>query len=264
MAFEFCPCEIGYWSGRYGRIVGSGTSFHIRDCDGELWLMLDRRTDDETARCLAKDSSGVRDLIKAVSNGKKFLGSGGGGGGSFIINEYSQVIVPSSSGNGERVIVGEIDGRLLFDNPLEDGNDIDISDFSELECGDLWELPYVGVAYNLSMNSKIYYKRKEGGSGGRKKSRKRRRGSIPYAVDMAIERELPPVQDIELITNLRKVRNTGGTRFIVNPYGIVLTKRPIGSYTKTIKGPYWRNDQIWEPVFIGHVNFEQWFVKEAA
>ena len=252
MAFEFYPCEIEYWSGRYGRIVGNGTSFHIRYCDDELRLMLDWRTDDETAQCLAKDSSGVRDLIKAVSNGKKFLGSGGGGGGSFIINEYSQVIVPSSSGNGERVIVGEIDGRLLFDNPLEDGNDIDISDFSELECGDLWELPYVGVAYNLSMDSEIYYKRKEGGSGGRKKSCKRRRGSIPYAVDMAIERELPPVQDIELITNLRKVRNTGGTRFIVNPYGIVLTKRPVGSW----------NDQIWEPVFIGHVNFERWFEKE--
>ena len=228
MAFEFYPCEIEYWSGRYGRIVGNGTSFHIRYCDDELRLMLDWRTDDETAQCLAKDSSGVRDLIKAVLNGKEFLG--GGGGGLFIINEYSQVIVPSSSGNGERVIVGEIDGRLLFDNPLEDGNDIDISDFSELECGDLWELPYVGVAYNLSMDSEIYYKYKPG------------------------KRELPPVQDTELITNLREVRNTGAVRFIVNPYGIVLTKRPIGSW----------NDKIWEPVFIGHVNFEQWFVKEAA
>jgi len=69
---------------------------------------------------------------------------------------------------------------------------------------------------------------------------------------MAIERELPPVQDKELITNLRKVRDTGAVRFIVNPYGIVLTKRPIGSW----------NDQIWEPVFIGHVNFERWFEKE--
>ena len=55
MAFEFYPCEIEYWSGRYGRIVGSGTSFHIRDCDGELWFMLDWRTDDETARCLATE-----------------------------------------------------------------------------------------------------------------------------------------------------------------------------------------------------------------
>jgi|ETNmetMinimDraft_13_1059891.scaffolds.fasta_scaffold115840_1 hypothetical protein len=229
MTVEFCPSEIEYWPGRYGRIVGGEASFHIRYCEGELWLVLDWRTDGCTAQCLAEDSLGVRDLIKAVLNGKEFLG--GGGGGLFIINEYSQVIVPSSSGNGERVIVGEIDGRLLFDNPFEDGDDIDISDFSGLECGDLWNLPYVGVSYNLSTKSEIYYYKshEEGGNS-----------------------EFPPVQDNELITNLRNVRNAGAVKFIVNPYGIVLTKRPVGPW----------NNQIWEPVFVGYINFEQWFTKE--
>ena len=231
MAVDFYPCEIEYWSGRYGSIVGGKASFHIRYCDGELWLVVDWDTDECTAQCLAEDSLGVRDLIKAVLDGKEFLG--GGGGGSFIINEYGQVIVPSSSGNGERVIVGEIDGRVLFDNPLEDEDDIDISDFSGLECGDLWNLPYAGASYNLSKKSEIYYYKshEEGG-----------------------ESEFPTVQDNELITNLRNVRRSGAVRFIVNPYGIVLTKRPPEGT--------WMPDEKWESVFVGHINFEQWFEKE--
>ena len=230
MAVDFYPCEIEYWSGRYGKIIG-GESFHIRYCDHELWFVLDWRTDEGDAQCLAEDSLGVRDLIKAVLNGKEFLG--GGGGGSFIINEYSQVIVPASSGNGERVIVGEIDGKILFDNPFDDEFYMDISDSSGLECGDPWNLPYVGVSYNLSKKSEIYYYKshEEGG-----------------------DSEFPPVQDNELITNLRNVRRSGAVRFIVNPYGIVLTKRPPEGA--------WIPDEKWEPVFVGHINSDYWFEKE--
>tara|TARA_B100000315_G_C14487395_1_gene545837 strand:- start:838 stop:1221 length:384 start_codon:yes stop_codon:yes gene_type:complete len=124
-----------------------------------------------------------------------------------------------------RVIVGEINGSILFDNPFDDEDNIDISDSGGLNCGDPWKLPYVGIPHNLNRDNEIYFRQSH------------QRG---------IDFKLPPEQDRELVNKLRNVRPTGPVRFIVNPYGIVLTKRP----------------PEWEPVYVGHINYNCWFGKE--
>jgi hypothetical protein len=65
--------------------------------------------------------------------------------------------------------------------------------------------------------------------------------------------EYPLAQDMELIRTLRAVRRTGPVRFIVNPYGVVLTKRPCDAR---------QAEEQWEPVFIGRINLTRWFQKE--
>src|SRR5438876_1189388 len=76
----------------------------------------------------------------------------------------------------------------------------------DLQPGDPWKLPYIGVPYNLHRGGHVYFYR-EDESGG--------------------TTVLPPRQDPQLIQALRTVRPRGPVRFIVNPAGIVLTKCPL-------------------------------------
>lgn len=147
------------------------------------------------------------------------------------------MIVPSNAegdmGLGIRVIVGEIEGCILFENPFDDEVDIDISDFSRLECGDPWNRPYVGVPYNLrGTDSEICF----------------------YKDVNSRNSESPPTQDDELIRKLRQVRRLGAVRFIVNPYGIVLTKRPPEGA--------WVSEEKLVPVYVGRIDYNCWFEKE--
>ncbi len=219
-----------YWKGPYNRLIG-GSYWKISNNKVKLeWnINVDIKIILEV-----EESSEMYKLAEAVNDAKNELG--GLGGGAFIINEFKQVIVPSVEGDNRRLIVGEIEGNMRLINP-ENNRVIDISDDSLLSCGDEWEYPYIGVVYRLSKNNKIYViKDSEGGN------------SIVY----------PEVQDIELINKLRKIR-PGWTpvRFIVNPYGIVLTKR---------KGEISNNDdfynEIWDPVYVGRINYHKWFYKE--
>ncbi len=64
----------------------------------------------------------------------------------------------------------------------------------------------------------------------------------------------PPVQDRDLIRKLRKIRRHGAVRFIVNPYGLVLTKEPSGEFDFS--------EDKWEPVYVGRIDYTKWFEKE--
>jgi hypothetical protein len=179
---------------------------------------------------VAVDSAAVRQLTAAVIAAKRRLG--GTGGGSFQINEFGQVLVPASDNSGQRLIVGELSGSILFKDPFQDDMLIDLGDVRGLRCGDPWPKPYVGCPYNLSGRSQIYFYRMhaEGGNS-----------------------EYPLAQDGDLVRALRAVRRTGAVRFIVNPHGVVLTKRPNGR---------WQAEEEWEPVFVGRINLNRWFKKE--
>jgi hypothetical protein len=125
-------------------------------------------------------------------------------------------------------LVGEIEGVFLF--KYDYGKTIDLSDDEGLKTGDYWRKPYIGMQYNLSKGSNIYY------------------------FDHANGSDYLPIQDEELIKKLRKIRRHGAVRFIVNPYGLVLTKN--------LEGEFSRDEDRWLPVYVGRINKSLWFRKE--
>lgn len=229
--FKFQACPIKDWQGRYARIPGDGSVFHVRMLDGRPQVVIQWCRDECTGTCLALEDNAVRKLTQAVLAAKRKLG--GGGGGSFQINEFGQVLVPASDGRGRIALAGESEGLLLFHNPYEDDALVDLSLHCGVKAGQRWPLPYVGIPYHLSARSKIYFY-KQTADGGRS--------------------EYPAYQDRELIGSLRAIRRTGAVKFIVNPYGLVLTKVPPEGL--------WTPEEKWEAVFVGRINRRQWFKKE--
>ncbi|MBT2989953.1 MAG: hypothetical protein KME65_13445 [Candidatus Thiodiazotropha sp. (ex Ctena orbiculata)] len=220
------------WKGRYARIPGDASVLHLKWVDGRYRTSIYWSRDDEIATCVATDSAEEMALAEAVSEAKRTMG--GNGGGSFQINEFRQVIVPSSQGGMKRLLVGEISGEMGFDYPWEEGYMFDLSDVDGYDSGDIWERPYIGMRFNLSKGSKIYFWQ-EGREGG--------------------QSLYPERQDEELIRKLRAIRSWGAMRFIVNPWGIVLTKRP--------QQDAWKgDDSAWVPVYVGRINPGNWFKKE--
>lgn len=230
----FITCHIKAWIGGYGRIEGRDYVFRIKwnNDRGNWWLCISQNTPEGTALCWAHNSEIVCKLVEAVNRGKQHLVPGHQAGGSFQVNEFGQVLVPASDGSGQRVIVGEIKGAVLFDDPLT-GKHIDLSDCRKLKAGDVWDRPYVGIPYNLSKASRIYFWRITSAGGNS---------------------EYLPAEDDELVSKLRAIRRSGAVRFVVNPYGIVLTKRP--------KNQTWNREEEWEPVFVGNIKPQYWFKKE--
>ena len=228
--FIFKPCKPKPWFGNYNIVYGKATVFRIRFNPEKraFWPLVEWKYFGDTLVCTACDDYNIIKLTESVNKAKKIMANIPGG--AFVINEFGQVIVPSGDGNGKRLLVGEVDGVMLLENPL-DGSFIDLSDDEELQVGDVWEKPYLGVKYNLSKRSNIYYYDKT-------------RDKVIY----------PVIQDKTLISKLRKVRRYGSARFIVNQHGIVLTKIPEGEYRE--------NDDQWKSVYVGRINYNLWFKKE--
>jgi hypothetical protein len=228
---RFTTCQPKDWRGRYGRIPGNRSVFHLRRVGGRKCVVIEWHRDGCIGTCVAVDTAESRKIVSAVANAKRLMG--GGDAGAFLVNEFGQVLVPSSEGDGRRLIVGMLEGTLHFIDPFTDGRLINLDGDSSLQCGDPWDLPYVGSQYNLSSKSEIYFF-KIGGEGG--------------------TAEKPPMQDRELIGALRRVRRTGAVRFIVNPHGLVLTRCPPQGA--------WSPEEEWSPVYVGRIRPDSWFKKE--
>jgi hypothetical protein len=214
------------WPHRYAVIPGKSTAFTVRNSKIELeW-----RTEDYNATGSAVESPATGEIVASVLDAKSRMG--GSGGGRFQINEFGQVLVPASSGDGRRMFVGEIRGDLVFNNPVE-GNTFSLNDDLGLKPGSVWDKPYVGVPYNLSGRSQIYFwgEDEEGGHA-----------------------ERPVAQDAELIKAIRGIRRYGAARFLANPHGIVLTKRPP-------EGEWRGSDERWIPVYVGRLDYSRWFTR---
>ena len=223
----FQGCKPSLWSGRYAKIPGDNTVFHLKYMNGRMWPVVFWETEDGTGTCAACECDAAAQLADAVEAAKRK--AGGAGGGSFVINEYGQVLVPASDGSGRRFLAGEFSGRLLFENPFDADDPIDLSDCSNLHPGDPWKLPYVGIPHTLNASGQICF-RQECDAG---------RGSV-----------FPRYQDTEIVRTLISVRGNGGGRFIVNYAGIVLTKSNRGGY--------------WHQVYVGSINEKMWFEKETS
>lgn len=227
---EFEECQITPWKGRYARVMGEATVFHLRRTNRGRWPMLVWETDGGRVQCPAIDCPAARRLVGAIAGAKKY--AGGEGGGSFVIDEYGRIIVPASDGGGQRFLVGRLNGRLVFENPLSPEEPIDLGDDGGLKLGDIWKGPYVGIPYHLHRTSQIYFYQQDE-EGGR---------SI-----------YPPQQDFELIRAIRNLRPFGAVRIVVTPGGLVLTK---------VSSGMWQSEDQWKPVFVRAINFNFWFEEE--
>lgn len=230
--FQFLPIKGRPWKGRYTRVPGETTVLHVRLVDRELRVVIDWDIDDGRCTCVALDSSAVRALAERVTQAK--VAMGGRQGGSFQINEFGQVLVPASDGGGRRRFVGTTQGSLRFEDPSS-GRRFTLGDCVGLSAGDPWPLPYVGMPFNLSHRNRVYCKRED---------------------EESTEPDYLPQSNRALVRALRDLRRYGAVRFLVNPERIVLTKcRPEG-------GVYSSDEEDWEPIFVGHLDLNQWFPKE--
>jgi hypothetical protein len=226
MSAKIIKRKPAYWRGRYNIVYGNKSSvLSIKRFKNRWWPTATLIENDEVTICPSIECQASYDLANIVNNAKRLL-SNSEGGGSFIINEFGQIIVPSSYGNGERMYVGEINGTLQFFNP----NTTQLFDFGDngLKSGDEWKKPYLGVEFKLSYNNKISQK---------------------IINEDGEQNIFPEQQDMDLIAKLRKIRPSGGCRFIVNHQKIVLTKKEYSKYD-------------WRPIYVGHINYNKWFKKE--
>lgn len=232
MSCVFTPCRgLKPWTGRYNRIEGDQSVFHIRwHKDGYWWPVAVRTENFVEESYWFEQNDAIRRLTKTICAIQ--LKVNGQEGGSFIINEWGQVIMPSALEWRQRYFVGTLSGEWRLLTP--DGESVSLGDARELKCGAPWPLPYVGVPYNLSGGDRIYFQ------------------------DAAPEGErilYPASEDHDLIRALRRIRRWGPVRFIVNPFGVVLTKRPRRGTDEEAQ---------WEPVYVGRIDFRYWFPKEDA
>lgn len=231
MAFEL-RVKPSIWKGRYDRIMGNRSVFHIRwDSQKQRWWpMVEWYAGGEVRSCWFVEGDGAATLAQSVNQIKSIFT--GAEGGAFLINEWGQVLVPVDDDESSRILLGEVTGRIDFESPLNPGETIDLSDDLGLRCGDAWNKPYVGVPYHLSARDKIYFR------------------NLTRSGDDICHLES---QDSRLVRLLRSVRRYGPVRFIVTPGGLVLTKRPATAS---------EDEDLWEPVYVGRIDFTKWFHKE--
>lgn len=208
MKFEKIEKQI--WAGRYARIPGEETVFHLKRNAGSYQTSILWRIGSERVTCPSADSPAEKALADAVADAKRSMG--GAGTGAFQINEFGQVLVPSSNLGGQQcLLVGEISGHWHFIDPRDDSV-FDLSGVDGYSGGDLWQRPYIGMRYNLNYRNQIYFW-KEDDEGGRTC--------------------LPEQQDMKLIERILAIRGYGPVRFIVNPWGVILTKKPISGASQS-------------------------------
>ena len=212
------------WTGRYRRVPGEATVFHLRQVDGRWWPVVEWVTDEGVGSCRMTTEGDVEALVRAVNGGKRKQGAPPGG--AFLLDEYGRVLVPASDREGVVVfLVGECSGPLRFHSPFTPSSIFDLYDDANLSVGDPWERPYVGVRYQLSKRDELYFW-SEDSTGARKL--------------------LPPSQDVRLVKKLRRIRPHGAVRFLVGTGGVVITKVP----------------PLWKPTYVGRLDLALWFAKE--
>ena len=215
------------WEGRYNRVPGGDTVFHLIQHSRKKWPVIYWSTDEGTATCAAVECEAAELLSDAVAAAKRAMGCQLTG--SFAINEFGQALVPSSRGDGTRMLAGVLKGNLRFENPFDPDSIIDLSDSSILQPGDPWKLPYLGIPYCLSVRCEIYFWQQTADG---------------------FFKVTPVQQDTKLIADLFGFRRNA-CRFLVNPFGIVMKK-------KQDTDP----DCTWQSYYVGKINLKKWFTNE--
>lgn len=223
MDFSFTPRAPILWEGRYRRPKGEESAYHVK-ASGDITVRWRDKALGYKYNCPVLETEVVRSLAEAVNYTKRL--KSGWAGGSFVINEFGQVVSPIAA-SSDRFLVGEASGPLCFEDPWDSTRVLSLI-IEDIELGDEWKLPYIGIQYQLHAGDRIYFWHEDSEGG--------------YKLE-------PSVQDMNLIERIRDIRPYGAVRFIVNQHGIVLTKKP-----------YQRNR--WRPVYVGKINYKKWFEKE--
>lgn len=140
--------------------------------------------------------------------------------GSFYINEYSQVIVPTSN-SGQYYLAGEYEKPLEFEfeGHKIDGRPTDL-DGNPLQPGDEWDGPHPGVPYVLKPNAKdIYYEF------ARRKN---------VFVKRHLSDDVGPEVAQEVASRIAEYKGYEGGRFYVNEFGTIFTPQEEGWNIKYI------------------------------
>lgn len=216
---KFTPITPVRWTGHYERIPGRSTCYHV-SAYGEIRIRWYR--EDEDFVLPAKNCPTVQLLARKLNAVKKKYN--GWGGGSFIINEFGNVLVPTTRRpDFPRFHIGDFVGDLSFQNPFEEDDYFTLGDAQGIEPGQAWPWPYIGNSYHMTHEGDIY--------------RLMRENDWTTKVSS-------PHRDRRLESILKKLRPTG-CRFIVNHYGYVITKV--------------QKRGVWEPYYVGKINFARWF-----
>jgi hypothetical protein len=220
--FEFTPIEPRLWQGRYKRPEGEESAYHV-SIDNRIEVRW--RDGNDYLTCPVEMTPAASRMAQGVNAVK--IQRTSMAGGAFVINEFGQVICPVQNSRN-RFLVGVASGCLRFEDPDRQGVYRCIGDDEGQHSGDVWNLPYLGMQYQLAAGGWIYFWR-EGDD---------RAGS-----------EKPLHQDTTLIGRLRAIRPHGAVRFIVNQHGIVLTKKLV-------------DGSNWKAIYVGRINPHLWFQRE--
>lgn len=226
----FYPEKPRPWKGRYNRIPGEASVFHMRYASflNRFWPQAQLSRDGDTLVYYFADCQAIRDMADHVCRFQEIRS--GVQGGSFLINEWGQVLVPDPFRYKQRYYVGRLQGGWSLMDPLEPSRLVSL-DGANMACGDPWDLPYVGIPYRLSKQNRLYFVQPH-----------------PHGDELLY----PPKQDLKLIARIREIRKWGPVSFIVNPFGVVLVKRPERSF----------EEESWRPVYVGRIEYSTWFHRE--
>jgi hypothetical protein len=122
------------WKGRYDRIPGDSSVFHIRwDCvRNRFWPVAVRTTRQWTESYWFEDHAAVKQLTSSVNEIK--LRINGQPGGSFTINEWGQVLVPAGWDERQIFYLGQFEGTWCL--RARDGQLACLAGSAGLRCGD--------------------------------------------------------------------------------------------------------------------------------
>ncbi|MCH8474947.1 MAG: hypothetical protein LAT55_06940 [Opitutales bacterium] len=203
---------------RYTRIPGKSTTF-LAKADGTIIIRW-YRNDGEIWECPANRDSAIDELANAVNSLKTSLSNSPGG--AFQINEFGQVLVPSSNGRC-RHVVGTLEGVPEFTEPGFGSHTFSLDEKEFFLPGKTWSLPYIGMPYVMPQSGQYFYWR---------------------VTEDGKFKKYPPAFDRDLQRAFFQIRRGAG-RFIVNPHGLVLTKK----------------DPSGQPVLVCKINLSKWYPK---
>jgi len=127
------------WKGRYGRIPGDLSVFHIRWdwTRSRFWPTAERKYGQWTECYWFEDHAAIQQLTESVNEIK--LRINGQPGGSFTLNEWGQVLVPAGWDERQIYYVGQLEGTWHLRAP--GGQLVCLTGSAGLRCGDPWDLP---------------------------------------------------------------------------------------------------------------------------